>query len=71
LTNHHAFAILIPDRAAKRRPKLWGLDGLDVALCRIRSTPQLGFELVAFESVPLPAELRRALAEVARLDVAQ
>ena len=35
------------------------MDGLDVALCRIRSTPQLGFELVAFETVPLPAELRR------------
>jgi anhydro-N-acetylmuramic acid kinase len=54
------------------------MDGLDIALCRIRATPQLGFELVAFETVPLPAELRRALAaegprplaEVARLDVA-
>ncbi|HSA81192.1 MAG TPA: anhydro-N-acetylmuramic acid kinase [Geminicoccaceae bacterium] len=54
------------------------MDGLDIALCRIRSTPQLSFELVAFETVPLPAELRRALAaegarplaEVARLDAA-
>jgi anhydro-N-acetylmuramic acid kinase len=54
------------------------MDGLDVALCRIRATPQLGFELVAFETVPLPPALRRALAaegprplaEMARLDVA-
>ena len=55
------------------------MDGLDIALCRIRATPQLSFELVGFETVPLPAELRRALAdegarplaEVARLDAAQ
>ena len=54
------------------------MDGLDVALCRIRSTPRLAFELVAFETVPVPAELRPALApeglhgaaEVARLDAA-
>lgn len=54
------------------------MDGLDIALCRIRASPRLGFELVAFETVPLPAGLRqglaadgpRPLAEVARLDAA-
>jgi anhydro-N-acetylmuramic acid kinase len=54
------------------------MDGLDVALCRIRSTPRLEFELVAFETVPFPAELHAALAsdglrgaaEIARLDAA-
>jgi anhydro-N-acetylmuramic acid kinase len=37
------------------------MDGLDVALCRITSTP-LGFALLAFETVPMPADLRRSLA---------
>jgi anhydro-N-acetylmuramic acid kinase len=37
------------------------MDGLDVALCRITSAP-LGFELLAFETVPMPADLRRSLA---------
>ncbi|MCE3250477.1 MAG: anhydro-N-acetylmuramic acid kinase, partial [Geminicoccaceae bacterium] len=54
------------------------MDGLDVGLCRIRSTPRLEFELVAFETVPFPAELHAALAsdglrgaaEIARLDAA-
>jgi len=54
------------------------MDGLDVALCRVRSTPRLEFELVAFETVPFPARLRPALAadglrgaaDVARLDAA-
>jgi anhydro-N-acetylmuramic acid kinase len=52
------------------------MDGLDVALCRITSAPKLGFELVAFETVPFPAGLRQAmaaerlqgLAAIARLD---
>ncbi len=35
------------------------MDGLDVGLCRIRSTPRLEFELVAFETVPFPAESAR------------
>ena len=54
------------------------MDGLDVGLCRIRSTPRLEFELVAFETVPFPAKLHAALAsdglrgaaEIARLDAA-
>ncbi len=37
------------------------MDGLDVALCRI-ATPDLEFQMVAFETLPLPAELRSALA---------
>jgi anhydro-N-acetylmuramic acid kinase len=37
------------------------MDGLDVALCRITSAP-MGFELLAFETVPMPVELRRSLA---------
>jgi anhydro-N-acetylmuramic acid kinase len=37
------------------------MDGLDVALCRITSAP-LAFELLAFETVPMPADLRRSLA---------
>jgi anhydro-N-acetylmuramic acid kinase len=37
------------------------MDGLDVALCRITSAP-LSFELLAFETVPMPADLRRSLA---------
>jgi anhydro-N-acetylmuramic acid kinase len=37
------------------------MDGLDVALCRITSAP-LGFELLAFETVPIPADLHRSLA---------
>jgi anhydro-N-acetylmuramic acid kinase len=37
------------------------MDGLDVALCRITSEP-LGFELLAFETVPMPDALRRSLA---------
>jgi anhydro-N-acetylmuramic acid kinase len=41
------------------------MDGLDVALCRITSEP-LGFELLAFETVPMPVALRRSL-EVERL----
>jgi anhydro-N-acetylmuramic acid kinase len=53
------------------------MDGLDVALCRIRPGPQLRFELLAFETVPLPEGLRARLAperldnmgEIARLDL--
>ncbi len=54
------------------------MDGLDVALCRITPAPKLGFELVAFETVPFPGGLRQALAAerlhdlaaIARLDSA-
>jgi anhydro-N-acetylmuramic acid kinase len=44
------------------------MDGLDVALCRITSAP-LGFELLAFETVPMPAGLRRSLSADALADV--
>lgn len=39
------------------------MDGLDVGLCRIRPGATLGFELLHFETVPMPAVVRRALAE--------
>jgi anhydro-N-acetylmuramic acid kinase len=38
------------------------MDGLDVALCRIRPGARLAFDLLAFETVPMPAPLRRMLA---------
>jgi anhydro-N-acetylmuramic acid kinase len=44
------------------------MDGLDVALCRITSTP-LGFELLAFETAPMPADLRRSLGAEQLADV--
>ena len=44
------------------------MDGLDVALCRITSAP-LGFELLAFETVPMQADLRRSLAAEQLADV--
>jgi anhydro-N-acetylmuramic acid kinase len=44
------------------------MDGLDVALCHITSAP-LGFELLAFETVPMPTELRRSLAADRLADV--
>jgi anhydro-N-acetylmuramic acid kinase len=44
------------------------MDGLDVALCRITSA-SLGFELLAFETVPMPADLRRSLAAERLADV--
>jgi anhydro-N-acetylmuramic acid kinase len=44
------------------------MDGLDVALCRITSTP-LAFELLAFETAPMPADLRRSLAAEHLADV--
>jgi anhydro-N-acetylmuramic acid kinase len=54
------------------------MDGLDIALCRVTSAPLLACELLAFETVPLPPALRRALADeglaelaaLARLDMA-
>ena len=38
------------------------MDGLDLALCRITASPELSFELVAFETVALPDGLKDALA---------
>jgi len=44
------------------------MDGLDIALCRVTSAP-LGFALLAFETVPMPAELRRSLSAAALADI--
>ncbi|MEZ5931326.1 MAG: anhydro-N-acetylmuramic acid kinase [Alphaproteobacteria bacterium] len=38
------------------------MDGLDVAICRIEPGERLAFELLAFETVPMPDDLRRDLA---------
>jgi anhydro-N-acetylmuramic acid kinase len=46
------------------------MDGLDVALCRVTSAPALGFELLGFETVPLPTDLRQALAAEHLADLA-
>jgi anhydro-N-acetylmuramic acid kinase len=46
------------------------MDGLDIALCRITASPELSFDLVAFETVALPAGLRDALAAERLGDVA-
>ncbi len=46
------------------------MDGLDVALCRVTSSPELGFELLGFETVPLPGDLRAALAPERLADLA-
>jgi anhydro-N-acetylmuramic acid kinase len=52
------------------------MDGLDVAVCAIRPGDRLAFDLLAFETVAMPGELRSAMrpdqltsvAEVARLN---
>jgi anhydro-N-acetylmuramic acid kinase len=46
------------------------MDGLDVALCRVTSAPELGVELLAFETVPLPPDLRAGLAAERLADLA-
>ncbi len=46
------------------------MDGLDIALCRVTSAPELGFDLLAFETVPLPGDLRPALAAGRLADLA-
>ncbi|MGI9508527.1 MAG: anhydro-N-acetylmuramic acid kinase, partial [Geminicoccaceae bacterium] len=38
------------------------MDGLDVAICRIEPGERLVFELLAFETVPIPGDLKRDLA---------
>lgn len=35
------------------------MDGLDVAICRIEPGERLAFEMLAFETVPMPDDLRR------------
>ncbi|HET6521640.1 MAG TPA: anhydro-N-acetylmuramic acid kinase [Geminicoccaceae bacterium] len=46
------------------------MDGLDVALCRIEPGPPFAWELLAFETVAPPEELRRELLALRRADVA-
>ena len=46
------------------------MDGLDVAICRIVPGERLAFELLAFETVPMPDDLRRDLAPERLTDIA-
>jgi len=46
------------------------MDGLDVAICRIERGEQLLFELLAFETVPMPDDLRQDLAPGCLTDIA-
>jgi anhydro-N-acetylmuramic acid kinase len=46
------------------------MDGLDVAICRIEPGERLVFELLAFETVPMPDDLRRDLAPERLADIA-
>ncbi|MEM7041468.1 MAG: anhydro-N-acetylmuramic acid kinase, partial [Pseudomonadota bacterium] len=46
------------------------MDGLDVAICRIEPGERLVFELLAFETIPMPDDLRQDLAPVHLTDIA-
>ena len=46
------------------------MDGLDVAICRIEPGERLAFELLAFETVPMPDDIRRDLAPGRLTDIA-
>ncbi|MGI9489894.1 MAG: anhydro-N-acetylmuramic acid kinase [Geminicoccaceae bacterium] len=46
------------------------MDGLDVAICRIEPGDRLAFELLVFETVPMPDDLRRDLAPERLTDIA-
>jgi len=46
------------------------MDGLDVAICRIEPGDRLVFELLAFETVPMPDDLRQSLAPERLTDIA-
>ena len=46
------------------------MDGLDVAICRIEPGERLVFELIAFETVPMPDDLRQDLAPERLTDIA-
>lgn len=46
------------------------MDGLDVAICRIEPGERLAFELLAFETVPMPDDIRRDLAPNRLTDIA-
>ena len=66
----------LDDVSAKRERCVAGLmtgtsmDGLDVALCRIEPGDELAFELLAFETVPMPDDLRGDLAPERLTDIA-
>lgn len=46
------------------------MDGLDVAICRIEPGERIAFELLAFETVPMPDDIRRDLAPERLTDIA-
>ena len=46
------------------------MDGLDIAICRIEPGDRLGFDLLAFETVAMPADIRRDLAADRLNDIA-
>ncbi len=66
----------LDDVLAKRPRRVAGLmtgtsmDGLDVAICRIEPGERLAFEMLAFETVPMPDNLRRDLAPERLTDIA-
>ncbi|MEM7025038.1 MAG: anhydro-N-acetylmuramic acid kinase, partial [Pseudomonadota bacterium] len=63
-----AEVVALPERNVAGLMTGTSMDGLDIAICRIRSDP-LGFELLAFETVPMQAKLRRSLSADALADV--
>ncbi len=66
----------LADVGAMRERRVAGLmtgtsmDGLDVAICRIEPGDRLAFELLAFETVPMPDDIRRDLAPERLTDIA-
>ncbi|MGI9419943.1 MAG: anhydro-N-acetylmuramic acid kinase [Geminicoccaceae bacterium] len=63
----------VRDRSERRVAGLMtgtSMDGLDVAICRIEPGDRLAFELLAFETVPMPDDLRRDLAPERLTDIA-
>jgi anhydro-N-acetylmuramic acid kinase len=45
------------------------MDGLDLALCEVAVAPRLACRLVAFETAAMPAEVRRLVDDLDRLDL--
>ena len=63
----------VRDRSERRVVGLMtgtSMDGLDVAICRIEPGDRLAFELLAFETVPMPDDLRRDLSPERLTDIA-
>jgi len=66
----------LPERLVAGLMTGTSMDGLDVAICRIEPGERLAFELLAFDTVPMPDDLRRdldpsrlnSIAAVARLN---